>query len=146
MASFGWAEHTAKLRWPQLTRTRIDVAKNLSSSFRKIPEVLSVLWSALHRSWAVTRSGDVKDSPELAAWKKNGADATTRPQDPNTPTIGCGATHEDFTKYHDFATGQVRRKHIFFCSTTVLYWCATDLLFLYQFVLFRNGWSVLVQV
>ena len=129
MASFGWAEHTAKLRWPQLTRTRIDVSKNLTSSFRKIPEVLNSLWSALERSAAYAARADREDSPELAEWKKNGAEPTTRPQDPNQPTIGCGATHEHFEKYHDFALRQVRRKNIFsirqqFCTVAKQMFCS----------------------
>lgn len=137
MRSLGWAAATGKLGHGLLGRLKLDIEKNMRTSFRKIPAVLNVLWLALEGSAAyAARALPAADSPKLAEWKAEGSDPMTRPQDRNVPTFGCGATHADFASYFDFELKQAR--HVF-CSGTVLACCLPVFLFLYEVLLFRNS-------
>ena len=95
LKSFGWAKSTDQLNFRLLSKLGTDMKNNLCHAFRKIPDVLHVLWEQLQKgkdAEAVTGDGA---TDELSEWSEDGADRTTRPQDDTTPTFGGGVTWQD---------------------------------------------------
>ena len=120
LKSFGWAKSTDQLNFRLLSKLGGDMKNYLCHAFRKIPDVLHVLWEELQKgkdAAAVTGDG-VTD--ELREWRENGADRTTRPQDGTTPTFGGGVTWQDFVPF----TGEVPL-FLFAQAIAGFYYCFT---------------------
>ena len=125
LKSFGWAKSTDQLNFRLLSKLGTDMKNYLCHAFRKIPDVLHVLWEQLQKgkdAAAVTSDG-VTD--ELREWREEGADPTTRPQDDTTPTFGGGVTWQDFAPF----TGEVPLV-LFAQAIAVFYYCFSLLCFI----------------
>lgn len=120
LKSFGWAKSTDQLNFRLLSKLGGDMKNYLCHAFRKIPDVLHVLWEELQKgkdAAAVTGDG-VTD--ELREWREDGADHTTRPQDDTAPTFGGGVTWDDFVPF----TGEVPL-FLFAQAIAGFYYCFT---------------------
>ena len=47
MLDLGWSDDTKKLDHVKLTRLKLDMIKNFTTAFRKVPGVLGQIWDAI---------------------------------------------------------------------------------------------------
>ena len=130
MLDLGWSEDTKKLDHVKLTRLKLDMIKNFTTAFRKVPYVLGQIWDAIEQAAAKGAHDAQPDStlkgPELKQWIEEGSEKSTRPQDDNIPTFGGGRTWTHFDEFYDFKAREVRSensfssfRNSFVCSETV---------------------------
>ena len=92
LKSFGWAKSTDQLNFRLLSKLGGDMKNYLCHAFRKIPDVLHVLWEELQKGKdAAAVTGD-RVADELSEWSEDGADRTTR-----------GSNHSDVRRRRDVA-------------------------------------------
>ena len=151
MLDLGWSDDTKKLDHVKLSRLRLDMIKNFTTAFRKVPYVLGQIWEAIEQAAAKGAHDAQPDSekgPELKQWIEEGSEKSTRPQDDNIPTFGGGRIWTHFDEFYDFNARQVRSensfssfRNSFVCSDTVFPFFSRNCSFQNGF--FRSGTAVL---
>ena len=151
MLDLGWSDDTKKLDHVKLSRLRLDMIKNFTTAFRKVPYVLGQIWEAIEQAAAKGAHDAQPDSekgPELKQWIEEGSEKSTRPQDDHIPTFGGGRTWTHFDEFYDFRKREVRSensfssfRNSFVCSDTVFPFFSRNCSFQNGF--FRSGTAVL---